>query len=138
MKKYIFKIAIVVSALLLVVFVFFHIGNVLGKADRIGERHIENLFENEQYKIYKKRWGLTGDHSEIILEEKSTNNKMKFDRPIFVEVLQDKVLLYIREDIEKYGDEWENSNLSLVTITKDQFLKLNEKEHSRTFFMVMK
>lgn len=139
MKKRTLKIFVAVIILFITGgVIIFNINNDLKDLDVIGDKYVENIFNNEHFNLYRIRWGVSGNHSEIILKKKGTDNEIRFERPIFVEINQNKVVVYSRDDMGKYKNEWETPNLNLVTVTRDEFLKLNEKKQSSTFFKIMK
>lgn len=139
MKKRVLKILVIITALFLVGgIIIFKVNKDLEDLNPIGNKYIETIFVNEHYDLYRVRWGLSGHHSKIILKKKGTSKKIIFEKTIFVEINRNRIIVYSREDMSKYKDEWDNLNLNLDTITRDEFLKFNEKEQNSTFFKVMK
>src|SRR5690606_24561487 len=122
MKKRTLKIFIVVIILFIAGgIIIFNVNKDFEDLDAIGDKYVESVFNNEFFDLQRIRWGVSGHHSEIILKKKGTGDKIKFERPIFIEINQNKVIVYSREDMSKYKNEWDTHNLSLVTITREDF-----------------
>ncbi|MCK8523271.1 hypothetical protein M0D21_16950 [Aquimarina sp. D1M17] len=82
----------------------------------------KSYLENDHVKISRVRWGVSSNHTEILVLLKKDNLELKFNNSIYVEDNKDTVIIYSEEIPKNYVYDKNN----FITINKIDIDKLSE------------